>query len=687
MEYNTTYQSNTNNLSKPQSLAGLVRSFKKNFLERSIEIVPGLNHNQYEVVKRVYFYIHNQFESGPFDDNGDPKYFYDLITHRNDQATKNIQLDTKDVYIQSETQGSYMKSWLLRREYSHYAKSTAWGKKLNTLADDLPDFGTVVWKKVKHSGKTDISQVELINIMNDPAVDCLKDGMMMERHFLTQSDMRSMKSWNQDKVEDLIKSGKTTPKTAFLDNSGATGTSIAGTQIDESTPYYEMYEVWGEIPYTLYEKYKTGGIKRPETVSYLKKPEKQSESSYGIRTSPHYKQDAMPKETTGAKSGGSSVAVESYSKNNDSVYVMAIVGGVRDGGFECVPFCKEVDREQFPYKEVHYRRRKGRWLGVGNYEQCFPLIEKANEVTNRFFASLRIALLHLYQTRDQLHVKNVMTDLLDGDVVVSKSELTAIPTEIRGANEYKIEMNSIETLADKLCNSYEIVSGADLPSGTPFKLGAQQLKSATKLFEYVQQNMGLFIEEVFNQWMLKDFAKSLTKEHILDLLDDADDIQVYYTAKRKMFQYQVMKQYILEHSEFPDPEQLKLVGELVKDQVSKGPKQVKVEQDAYANIEYTIKVVVTGENDAKKEHVETLSTAFQTIAANPAGLQDPRLMKIFNLLLEQTGYSPLEINAINEAPVNESLNPANQGGGGADRSMLEASAKGSVSRETAPVGA
>lgn len=663
---NTAYQSNTNNVTKPKTLAELVRTYKKNFLEREIEIVPGLKHSQYEVVKRVYFYIHNQFESGPFDDNGDPKYFYDLITHRNDQATKNIQLDTKDVYIQSETKGSYMKSWLLRREYSHYSKSTGWGKKLNVMADDLPDFGTVVWKKVKRNGRTDVSQVELINIMNDPSADTLKDGMMAERHFMTQSDMRAMKSWNQEKIEDLIKSGKTSPKVAFLDNQKDHGISMS--RVDETTPYYEMYEIWGEIPRYLYEQYQTGGVPRKETVSYLKKPEKPFESKSGIRTSPHYKQDPMP-ETTGKKTNGESVAVEDYTKQNNTVYVMAIVGGVQDGGFECVPFCKEVDREKFPYKEVHFRRRKGRWLGVGNYEQCFPLIEKANEITNRFFASLRIALLHLYQTRDALHVKNVMTDLLDGDMVVSKSEITAIPTEIRGVNEYKTEMASIESLADKLCNSFEIVSGDKLPSGTPFKLGAQQLKSATKLFEYVQQNEGLFIEEIFNEWMLDDFCKSLTKEHILDLLDDADDIQVYYAAKRKMFQYAVMKRYIMEYSEYPSLEQLTLVGDLVKDQVAKGPKQVRVEENEYENYKFTIKVVVTGENSAKAENLETLSTTAQTIAANPAALQDPRFMKIMNLVLEQTGYSPLEINAVNEAPTNPSLNPANQGGGGADRSM------------------
>lgn len=635
-----TFTSNPNNGQKPSSLSGLVQNFKKNFLERNVEIVPGLTFNQYEIVKRVYFYQHNQFESGPTDENGDPKYFYDLITHRNDQATKSIDLDTKDVYIQAETGGAYMKSWLLRREYIGYSKTSGWGKKLNELAEDLPDFGTVVWKRYKNSdGRICVDEVDLINLMNDPTVDCLDDGMVIERHQLTQDDLitKMGKPWDKDAVVRLINSGKTSAKKAFLDNSPAPQTGMLQNNVDETTPFYDTYEIWGEIPYDLYMKYKTTG----------KDAEKTDEATIV---------DPMKKDENGVN------------QLNKSVYVTAIVAGCGQGETEAVLYCNEADPEtEFPYKEVHFRRRKGRWLGVGNYEQCFPLTEKANELTNRFYGSLRIALLHLYQTRDNLHVKNVLTDLLDGDLIVSKSEITQIPTEVRGFTQYKEEMDRIEMQADRACNSYEVVTGADLPSGTPAKLGAQQLGSATKLFDHIQEDMGLFIEDVFNEWLLPDFAAALSKEHILELLDDADDIAIYSLAKTKIYQYEVMKRYILETSQFPEQGQLELVGSLVKDQVAKGPKQVQVEKDYYANLKYSIKVVVTGENDAKKMHLETLNTTLQTLIANPAAVQDPRIMKILGLVLEQTGYSPLEINAVNEAPTNPSLNPANQGGGGADK--------------------
>lgn len=663
-----TFYSNPQTGAAPGTLTAFVDNFKHNFLTKPINIVPGLAHSQYETVKRTYFYIHNQFESGPFDENGDPKYFYDLITHRNDQATKNIDINTKDVYIKSETEGSLTKTWLLRREFVGYAKTSKFGSKLNGVADDLPDFGTVVWKRVKlKDGRTDVRQVELINLMNDPYAECLKDGIVIERHNQTQEELRSRKSYNQTVVEELIKGGAGTVKASYMDAQSVL--AHGASQVDTTTPFYETYELWGEIPRWMYEKYKTGGLPRVTNgaATEFKKEAltfyKEGESKIGVHTSEPQKETPYIFDNRLEKG---SVRSASYN-TNETVYVMAVIAGLAQGQKESVLFCKEVDRDMFPYKEVHFRRKKGRWLGVGNYESCFPLIEQANELTNRFFSSLRLALSHVFQTRDKLHVKNLISDILDGDVVVSKSEISIIPTEVRGVGEFREMMSRIESQADKICNSFEVVTGENMPSGTPFKLGAQQLKSATKLFDYVRQNIGLFIEDVFNEWLLPDFAASLSEEHILELMDDADDIDIYYNAQRKILQYEVLKQYILENESYPDPQQLSLVGSLVKDQIKKGPKQVRVLKNYYADLKYKVKVIITDENDAKKENLETISTMVQVAMANPQGLQDPRLMKLVNIVLEQAGYSPLEINAVNETPTNPLLNPANQGGGGAEK--------------------
>lgn len=640
MSYQNTNSSNPNNGGMPTTLAGVVSTFKRNFLNNNIEIVPGLTYNQYDVIKRTYFYMHNQFESGPTDDEGNPKYFYDLMTNRNDQATKNLNIGTKDVYIKAETENAYLKSWLLRREFMGFAKTTGFGKKLNDISDMLPQMGTFVWKKVKNEDdQVDVAEVDLINLMNDPTVKYLKDGTVIERHILTQSQIKEKDKWDQGEVQKLIRSGHTVKRVNFLSESGYQN-HLNFNIVDEYTPYYEIYEMWGEIPKYLYKKYETN---KTIEVSY-------SDEYEPVETiSSTYTYDASDPDA------------------NDSVYVMAIVAGVDDGQTECVMYCKEVDRSLFPYREVHMRRRKGCWLGVSNYQLCFPLIEKANELTNRFYQGLRIGSLHLYQSRDNTAVKNVLNDLRDGDLITSRSAIEPIATEIRAFTQYVDELTRIENQADKLCNSFEIVSGDTLPSGTPFKLGSQQLASANKLFEYIRENMGLFIEEVFNDWILPGFADSLTEEHILDLVDGIDDMEVYNTARRKIFQWEALKRYVLENNEMPSEEQMNLIASFAGDQIAKAPKQVSLQKGYYQNLKYGIKVVTTGENDPKAGNLETLTNIFQNLAANPVILQDPRLMKILMMIMESAGVSPLDLNLINQAPTNPSLNPANQGGDGSAR--------------------
>ena len=148
----------------------------------------------------------------------------------------------------------------------------------------------------------------------------------------------------------------------------------------------------------------------------------------------------------------------------------------------------------------------------------------------------------------------------------------------------------------------------------------------------------------------------------------------------------------METNELPSVEQIQLVGQLIQDQITRSPKQIRVEKEYYSNFKYSVKMVITGENDRKKENLDTLSEIYQVSAANPAALQDPRLMKILNLIMEESGYSPLQINGVNQTPTNPSLNPANQGGaapgrGGPAEQVAAAAAAGQGAGQGAPAAA
>lgn len=69
------------------------------------------------------------------------------------------------------------------------------------------------------------------------------------------------------------------------------------------------------------------------------------------------------------------------------------------------------------------------------------------------------------------------------------------------------------------------------------------------------------------------------------------------------------------------------------------------------NLEWNVSVDVTGEETDKQAVMTTLTTVLQTIASNPAVLQDPNMRLIFNKILEQTGaISTLELAQIPTQP-------------------------------------
>lgn len=575
--------------SEPQTIATLVHQIKYNFLTREIETLDQTGYNQYNTLKRIYLYLDNRFESGNKDSQGNRKYFYNLCNNRNDQATKNIDIDSRDIVPTAtrDTEADYLKSFLLKAEWRQFVKDTRFGSKLNQLAEDLPRYGTVVWKKTK--SKELVRDVDLRDLICDPTAFQLKDGPVIERVMLRSSDLKKMSAWDQEVVDLYLAAGgrKTEP---FME---ATDTSLPQNYaIDEMVPEFPVYEFWGHVPET--------------ACPWVKNPDP-----------------------------------------NRTRYCQAVVGDDQVGQRDYIFFFKEVPEEQFPYKELHYRRIKGRWLGQGNVERLFPLQERANELVNRFYRSIRIGTMHLFQTRDRLFTRNVFSDLEDGDILESKSEITPIATEIRAFNQYQAELRIIESQADRECTTFEIVTGESLPTNTPFRLGALQSSSAGKIFDFIRENIGLFLEDVCNSWISPAFTKMMTREHILEIAGTVDDIQRFDDALVKHLLYKEYKKYVLASSSLPTPEEVELFKRSVLEQISSGQRKVKMEKEFFGDMKYNISWNPTGEDRNKAAKMETLTNLIQILASNPQALQNPTFAKVLSMALEESGgVSPIQLASV-----------------------------------------
>ncbi|KKR66189.1 MAG: hypothetical protein UU07_C0017G0001, partial [Parcubacteria group bacterium GW2011_GWF1_40_5] len=165
-----------------------------------------------------------------------------------------------------------------------------------------------------------------------------------------------------------------------------------------------------------------------------------------------------------------------------------IVGGIEKDKPTTILFCEKIDDK--PYKEYHRSSYSGRWLRMGLYEVLMDIQTRANEIGNQISRGLEWASKKVFASPDRLLAQNILTDLQNGDVVRTSS-LVSVDTRMVGIDQLIADWNRLMVLADQLANSYEVVTGESSPSGTPFRLAAQQNLNANKLFDFIREKLSI----------------------------------------------------------------------------------------------------------------------------------------------------------------------------------------------------
>jgi len=609
------YANGSTDSKQSYNLVELIRQMKKNFIERDIEIMDGLMFNQYKTLRTIHYYLNSKFEGGDLDENGNEKFFHNIINHRNAHTTKNIDLDTKDVRVETDVEGKYWATWLMRMELRAWMKEADFSVNLNQVAEDLPKFGSVVWKKTVDTDENGesivcVKSVDLRDLIVDQTADRLRDSQVVCERIVMSSQQVQDKikdGWDETAVKALVATGNMpVRKKKYLENRDVE--SSGAYSLTDTLPSIDVYEVWGWIPET-----------------YL--PEK-------IRPS-----DPDPTKYK---------------------YVMAVVGGIEAGAQSQTLYAEIASEEDFPYKELHMRKTPGRWLGIGNTELLIPLQVRMNELINRFFTALRLGSVHLFQTRGKLLQKNLLQDSQDGDIIESTHPIDPLTTEIRAFAQYQNEMNSIEMLADKICNTPEVVTGAAMPSATPFRLGAQQGVAAAKIFDFIRENFGIFVGEVVCDWILPSIGESITEEHVLNLMGSAEDLAVFDEAYRKSVLFEQVKDYVLKSHYLPSQEEFATAEKALADQMKGSDKKIKIEK-GFFDAEFIEKCRIicdpTGETVDKTAQGETLGNILQIVTSNPMIMQDPNGRMIIGKIMESAGISPISLSGFISQPDSSLLPP------------------------------
>lgn len=211
--------------------------------------------------------------------------------------------------------------------------------------------------------------------------------------------------------------------------------------------------------------------------------------------------------------------------------------------------------EKLPYKKLDFNKRTIS-LGEGQAEILFEEQKNVNTVINYYNQSLAIGALNIFQTQDQTLMKNILRDARSGDVF--NTQLSKIDTSVINEGAFRNMKEMLEDVGRRKTNSFEFLTGENLPANQTLGGQVLQTQQGAKWFDIKRENFGAFIDEIYNDWVLKRFEKDLKKEEVLSILDieELQDIWTEYTDGR--INKKIVEN-LLENDTIPTPEDIQMI--------------------------------------------------------------------------------------------------------------------------------
>ena len=523
----------------------------------------------------------------------DSKPFKNIIRPILNLAHRAEGFDVKDIQIFLNNSKKYFKSFLLKKYHEKWARENQIDTFIDKMVESYVDFGGALVKKV---GDT-VEVVPLQRIAFCDQTDILS-GPICEKHFYSPDQLKEMekKGWkNIDEVITLAQPQKTDDK---------------GKQSNTPGKYIEVFEVHGVFP-----------------KSFLDDEESYNEDGY-----------------------------DNYSRQ---IHICTTYQS-KEAGKQYITLFKGPEKES-PYKFKARDEVYGRALGMGGAEELFEAQVWTNYGEMAKKGLLDHASKSLLQTQDPAFANRNKTDNLEnGEILVTAANTTISPINNAPVNAVAFEnaVREWEAHARQTGSANESIMGESPSSGTPFKLQELVTAESHSLHEYRKGQLATFLDEIYKDWILPMMRKEVVKgsEFLAELeLDElqaiADSLVICETNK-------MIKQMILKGEDiYPDMIEEKKAK--VREQFMKGGNKrfLEIFKDEMKDAEMDVAVNIAGKQKNLAQMTDKLVNILRQLAQNPAILDDPRMAKIFNQVLEASGLSPIDFYMPPKPPQQLPQNP------------------------------
>jgi hypothetical protein len=584
-----------------QNIYDFIKTEESLFQTTGVPIVDGYEWKFFEHIRLSTLYKNSKFSTGADDGN---RPYKNIIRPILNVAYRSEGFDVKDIEPFVNDKDNYYKSFLVRKFHDKWARDNDLDTFIDDLVESYVDFGGVICKNVNNK-RPEVVPLQRLAFCDQ--TDILS-GPICEKHQYSVDQLLEFKGkWNDDAIDEAITAARS-EKTQQA--------TIAGQKAETPGKYIEVYELHGMFPESWLnengsdDKY----TRQMHIITYTKSAELGKDNKNGVTL---YK-----------------------GKEKDGIYKVLL----RDKIY-------------------------GRALGFGGVEELFEAQVWTNYNEIQIKDMLDIASLMLVQTADKSFANsNKITDMVKGQIVSPKEGMPLTQVQITPINMQMFEnkLAEWEQHARTTGSANDPQLGVEPASGTPMGLQQIVVNQGQGIHEYRRGKISTFVSEIYRDWILKYLVDEMNDgdEWMVDLdLEEMQFIakQISTTAANRKAVDMVIK-YFDEKGDAPTQEEIDAFKEVIKKNfMDTGSKHfLEIVKGELNKIPVDVFVNVAGKQKNLDKIITGLTNIFRTVLSAPQLLQDPGIAKLFNEIIEASGFSPVNFQGFAVAPAQPQPNTINQ---------------------------
>jgi len=567
-----------------------------------VDVVEGLAFDMYQTVRETEFLSSGHYMAGDYDEDGILLPFQDIITRILENQRSAEEVDTADMRITTDDQDFQLRALLIDKYNQDWLYNNRVDKFLNDAIETRGKYGGLLVKVLEDEDNISLQVGDWNNFAGD-AVD-LQNGLKVFNHYYTPAELLERANehgWDIDACKEAIE--------LYAENSQSDEPEVDKETVGKYVLVREM-----------------SGVLEREYVD-----ENAEEYTYSKQL--HYVAGTEIKDKEG-KSKGKTLYSEEL---DDTLYYY------------------------LPYKK---RGSNDKMLGIGMVERSKQGQVQTNRATQNYTKALDLASTHVLQSASKnLKGKNVIRQLKSGTILQhdDMKPITGVNMVTPALQFIDNYLMNWQNIVDRATGTYSVATGEDLPSGTPYRLGAILDQNAQSAFDLRREEFGIFLNQIYLDRIIPFFIRQIKKADQLNLKFNPEElIQIDTDIANKIADQIVIDNYfsgvyseqapIMRFQMMQADRAMSIEG--TQEELKKGKQRRKILNDMkeewrkyWGEAEGKLYIEITNEKKKKGVLAESINNVLlQYMQYKPQLDADPEARKIFNELLGVVGMKPIDFS-------------------------------------------